>query len=237
MQSHREQHRTGNTGWLRAAVLGANDGLLSTASLLLGVAAAHGATRNILVAGVAGLLAGSMSMAAGEYVSVSSQADVEQADIERETAELSADPSGELEELADIYVTRGLDRKLATDVAAALMKHDALGSHMRDELGMSELTSARPVQAALSSASCFISGGVLPLAAATFSTSATSRGHLDRFFFGAGKLCHRHGQGQWCETGACRNPDDVLGHPRHGRHHPCRHALWRPQLRRSERVR
>ncbi len=169
MQRHREQHRSGNSGWLRAAVLGANDGLLSTASLVLGVAAAQGNTRSILVAGVAGLIAGSMSMAAGEYVSVSSQADAEKADVARESAELITDPSGELDELTDIYVARGLERQLAKQVAAGLMEHDALGAHIRDELGMSEMTNAKPVQAALSSALSFMCGGVLPLIAALIS--------------------------------------------------------------------
>ncbi len=169
MQRHREQHRIGNSGWLRAAVLGANDGLLSTASLVLGVAAAQGNTRSILVAGVAGLIAGSMSMAAGEYVSVSSQADAEKADVARESAELITDPSGELDELTDIYVARGLERQLAKQVAAGLMEHDALGAHIRDELGMSEMTNAKPVQAALSSALSFMCGGVLPLVAALIS--------------------------------------------------------------------
>ena len=152
-------------------MLGANDGLLSVSSLVLGVAAAHGTARNILMAGVAGIIAGAMSMAAGEYVSVSSQADAEKADIARESAELKADPSGELEELADIYVSRGLKLPLAKQVAAGLMEHAALGAHVRDELGMSELTNAKPVQAALSSALSFICGGVLPLIGAVISPS------------------------------------------------------------------
>lgn len=163
---HNEQHRSGNTGWLRAAVLGANDGLLSTASLVLGIAAAHGTKRNILIAGVAGIFAGAMSMAAGEYVSVSSQADAERADLAKEAAELQQDRGGELQELADIYVGRGLPGPLAMQVAEELMRHDALGAHMRDELGISELTSANPLQAAMSSALSFVAGGVLPLLAA-----------------------------------------------------------------------
>ena len=142
---HRECHRTGNIGWLRAAVLGANDGLLSTASLVLGVAAAHGTRSAILVAGVAGLVAGSMSMAAGEYVSVHSQADAEKADLERERLELKTDDAGEHRELADIYIGRGLDPSLAKTVAAQLMAHDALGAHARDELGISETLRARPI--------------------------------------------------------------------------------------------
>lgn len=158
-----ERHRTGRIGWLRAAVLGANDGILSTSSLVLGVAAAHASHRNILIAGVAGLVAGSMSMAAGEYVSVHSQADTEQADLELERAELRADDRGEHKELTAIYVARGLDPSLAKQVAEQLMAHDALGAHARDELGISESLRARPTQAALSSAASFAVGAALPL--------------------------------------------------------------------------
>ena len=161
--SHREGHRTKRIGWLRAAVLGANDGILSTASLVLGVAAAHASYSNILVAAVAGLVAGSMSMAAGEYVSVHSQADTEQADLARERKELKADDEGEHKELAAIYVTRGLDRSLANQVARQLMAHDALGAHARDELGISQALRARPIQAALASAGSFAVGAVMPL--------------------------------------------------------------------------
>jgi VIT1/CCC1 family predicted Fe2+/Mn2+ transporter len=160
---HVEWHRTQRIGWLRAAVLGANDGIVSTASLVLGVAAAGADAKSILVAGVAGLVAGAMSMAAGEYVSVSSQADTESADLARERKELAADPEHEHAELTAIYVTRGLDAALASSVATQLMKHDALGAHARDELGISELLSARPVQAALASAATFAVGAVLPL--------------------------------------------------------------------------
>jgi vacuolar iron transporter family protein len=160
---HRERHRTERIGWLRAAVLGANDGILSTASLVLGVAAAHGSRSNLLVAGVAGLAAGAMSMAAGEYVSVHSQADTEQAELGRERAELKADSKGEHEELAAIYVSRGLDPSLAKQVAEQLMAHDALGAHARDELGISESLSARPIQAALASAASFAVGAAMPL--------------------------------------------------------------------------
>lgn len=162
---HLEQHRTERIGWLRAAVLGANDGIVSTASLVVGVAAAHATSSEILVAGVAGLVAGAMSMAAGEYVSVSSQADTEQADIARETKELATDEEFERQELAAIYVTRGLDPALAKQVAEQLMAHDALAAHARDELGISELTTARPVQAAFASAATFAVGAALPLAA------------------------------------------------------------------------
>ena len=160
---HRERHRTERIGWLRAAVLGANDGILSTASLVLGVAAAQGSRSNLLVAGVAGLAAGAMSMAAGEYVSVHSQADTEQAELGRERAELKADSKGEHEELAAIYVSRGLDPSLAKQVAKELMAHDALGAHARDELGISEILSARPIQAALASAASFAVGAAMPL--------------------------------------------------------------------------
>ncbi len=159
----KEQHRIARIGWLRAAVLGANDGILSTASLVLGVATAHGAHNNILVAGVAGLVAGSMSMAAGEYVSVHSQADTEKAELELERKELKADDRGEHKELAEIYIARGLEPALAKQVAAQLMAHDALGAHSRDELGISESLSARPIQAALASAASFAAGAVMPL--------------------------------------------------------------------------
>ena len=160
---HIEIHRTHRIGWLRAAVLGANDGIVSTASLVLGVAAADASSKSILIAGVAGLVAGAMSMAAGEYVSVSSQSDTERADLDRERKELAADPKHEHEELTAIYVGRGLDAGLAAEVATQLMKHDALGAHARDELGISEILTARPIQAALASAGTFSVGAVLPL--------------------------------------------------------------------------
>ena len=159
----RERHRTERVGWLRAAVLGANDGILSTASLVLGVAAAHAAHGAVMVAGIAGLVAGSMSMAAGEYVSVHSQADTEKADLELERTELKTDDKGEHKELAAIYVARGLDSALAGQVAKQLMAHDALGAHARDELGISVAFTARPVQAALTSAASFAVGATLPL--------------------------------------------------------------------------
>lgn len=160
---HKELHRTGRIGWLRAAVLGANDGILSTSSLVLGVAAAHAARSNVVVAGVAGLVAGAMSMAAGEYVSVHSQADTEQAELELERAELKADDKGEHKELTAIYVARGLDPSLAKQVADQLMAHDALGTHARDELGISETLRARPIQAAMASAGSFAVGAAMPL--------------------------------------------------------------------------
>jgi VIT1/CCC1 family predicted Fe2+/Mn2+ transporter len=169
---HLERHRTGRIGWLRAAVLGANDGIVSTSSLVLGVAAAHATHGNVLVAGVAGLVAGAMSMAAGEYVSVHSQADTEEAELERERAELKSDERGERRELAAIYVGRGLEPSLAKQVADQLMAHDALGAHARDELGISDTLRARPIQAALASAGSFAVGAVLPLAVTALAPAA-----------------------------------------------------------------
>ena len=163
---HRESHRTHRIGWLRAAVLGANDGIVSTGSLILGVAAANAARSGILVAGVAGLVSGAMSMAAGEYVSVRSQADTESADLARERQELVSDPTAERRELASIYIRRGLEPPLAQQVAEQLMIHDALGAHARDELGISAALKARPVQAALASAASFTAGAALPLGVA-----------------------------------------------------------------------
>jgi len=166
-----ERHRSEHVGWLRAAVLGANDGIVSTASLIVGVAAANTSHENILVTGVAGLVAGAMSMAAGEYVSVSSQTDTENADLTREKGELATNVEGERAELAQIYVDRGLDPALAAKVAEQLMQHDALGSHARDELGITEGARARPVQAALSSAGAFAVGAALPLGTVLVSSS------------------------------------------------------------------
>ncbi len=163
----KERHRTERLGWLRAAVLGANDGIISTASLLLGVAAAHGTRSAIIIAGAAGLVAGAMSMAAGEYVSLRSQADTEEAELELERQELQDDEAGEHKELTTIYVRRGLDPSLAKQVAHQLMAHDALGAHARDELGISDTLSARPVQAAFASAGAFSVGAALPLLTAT----------------------------------------------------------------------
>lgn len=170
---HRERHRTQHIGWLRAAVLGANDGIVSTASLVVGVAASNATHAGVLVAGVAGLVAGAMSMAAGEYVSVSSQSDTEQADLNREKAELAANEAGESKELAAIYVSRGLDANLANQVAAQLMAKDALGAHARDELGISETISAQPIQAALTSALTFTVGAALPLLVVVFAPAAS----------------------------------------------------------------
>jgi VIT1/CCC1 family predicted Fe2+/Mn2+ transporter len=170
-RAHKESHLVKRIGWLRAAVLGANDGIISTASLILGVAAAAASKSEILLAGVAGLVAGAMSMAAGEYVSVSSQSDTETADLAREKRELSEDPEFEKEELAQIYVQRGVEPHLARQVAVELMAKDALGAHARDELGISEITTARPVQAALTSAATFSVGAAAPLALVLLSPS------------------------------------------------------------------
>jgi len=163
LHQHRERHLVARIGWLRAAVLGANDGIVSTASLIVGVAAAAATRNNVLIAGVAGLVAGAMSMAAGEYVSVSSQSDTELADLSRERSELDADSRFELDELADIYARRGVDPALARQVAEQLMAKDALAAHAHDELGISEITAARPIQAAFTSALTFSVGAVLPL--------------------------------------------------------------------------
>ena len=168
-----ERHRAGRTGWLRAAVLGANDGLLSTASLVMGVATAHGSRSSVLIAGFAALVAGAMSMAAGEYVSVHSQKDTEDADLALERKELRTDDRGEHEELTAIYVGRGLDPALAKTVADQLMSHDALGAHARDELGITPTLEARPIQAALASAASFMVGAAMPLIVAALAPEAT----------------------------------------------------------------
>ena len=163
LRLHQENHFVDRIGWLRAAVLGANDGIISTASLIVGVAAAAASQSEVLIAGVAGLVAGAMSMAAGEYVSVSSQSDTERADLARERQELSENPAFELDELTEIYAKRGVDQALARQVAQQLMAKDALAAHARDELGISEITAARPVQAALTSAATFSAGAAMPL--------------------------------------------------------------------------
>jgi VIT1/CCC1 family predicted Fe2+/Mn2+ transporter len=173
--THVENHMTHRIGWLRAAVLGANDGIVSTASLVMGVAASGADRSAVLVAGLAGLVAGAMSMAAGEYVSVSSQADTERADLDRERVELSTDPDGELAELAGIYEVRGLDPDLALQVAGQLTAADALAAHARDELGISEVVTARPVQAAVTSAATFAAGASLPLVTALLGTGGAAR--------------------------------------------------------------
>lgn len=166
---HAERHRSHHTNWLRAAVLGANDGIISTASLIIGVAAANTTHQTILLTGLAGLIAGAMSMAAGEYVSVSSQADIESADLAKERLELASDHESELKELTNIYIARGLNADLAHQVAIQLTEHDALGAHARDELGISEIMSARPLQAALASGAAFTIGALLPLLITLFS--------------------------------------------------------------------
>ena len=171
---HPELHRTERVGWLRAAVLGANDGIVSTASLIIGVASAEASRSAVLIAGVAGLVAGAMSMAAGEYVSVSSQADTERADLERERRELATDPEAEHAELVQIYIDRGMERTLAEQVATQLMRHDALGVHAREELGITEALRARPLQAALASAASFAAGAAVPLLTGAVSPA----GHL-----------------------------------------------------------
>jgi vacuolar iron transporter family protein len=170
--THPELHRLDRVGWLRAAVLGANDGIVSTASLMIGVAAANATTQTLLVTGMAALAAGAMSMAAGEYVSVSSQADTETADIAKETEELASQPEHETRELARIYQARGLSAELAMQVALQLMKHDALGAHARDELGISSISTSRPLQAAFASAASFAAGALLPLATALIAPAA-----------------------------------------------------------------
>jgi vacuolar iron transporter family protein len=170
---HPEHHRTQRVGWLRAAVLGANDGIVSTASLIVGVAAADASRATVVTAGVAALVAGAMSMAVGEFVSVSSQRDAEHADLAQERRELAVDPVSELNELTRIYERRGIEPQLAAEVARQLTHHDALGAHVRDELGITDASLARPVQAALSSAAAFTVGALIPLLAAVLSTSST----------------------------------------------------------------
>jgi VIT1/CCC1 family predicted Fe2+/Mn2+ transporter len=185
LMRHRERHRMERTGWLRAAVLGANDGIVSTASLVVGVAAAGAGRNDVLLAGVASLVAGALSMAAGEYVSVSSQGDTERADLALERAELAADEPAEKRELAEIYVRRGLEPELAQTVAQQLMAHDALGAHARDELGLSDELAARPLQAALASAATFAVGAALPIF-----TAVLASGHwLGLFVSGASLIC------------------------------------------------
>ena len=163
---HGEFHRIQHSGWLRAAVMGANDGIISTASLMMGIATANAATGSVVLAGIAGLVAGALSMAAGEYVSVRSQADTEIADLAREKLELETQPEAELRELTEIYISRGLDRELATQVATQLMDHDALGTHARDELGIVDFMAAKPLQAAVASAITFSVGALIPLSIA-----------------------------------------------------------------------
>jgi vacuolar iron transporter family protein len=220
-----EEHNTGRVGWLRAAVLGANDGILSTASLVLGVASAHGTHSNVLVAGVAGLVAGAMAMAAGEYVSVHSQADSEQAELDREREELEADDLGEHKELAAIYMERGLDRALAKQVADQLMAHDALGAHARDELGISEELRARPIQAALASAASFATGAAMPLLVTAFA----SHGMLVPLVSGSSLLFLALLGAVAARVGGS-DPRDILGCTGHGRDRGCWRIIWNRAL-------
>jgi VIT1/CCC1 family predicted Fe2+/Mn2+ transporter len=235
---HRERHRAGRIGWLRAAVLGANDVILSTASLVLGVAAAHATHSNVLVAGVAGLVAGAMSMAAGEYVSVHSQADTERADLALERAELKADNKGEDKELMAIYVARGLDPALAKQVAKQLMAHDAIGAHARDELGISKTLSARPIQAALASAGSFAVGAAMPLLVTAMAPAAglipLVSGTSLVFLALLGGGCTRG----WRRSDHGRNTRHVLGCAGHGadrrRRSAVRNSCMTGASRRSE---
>ena len=207
-----ENHLVNRIGWLRAAVLGANDGILSTASLIVGVAAAAATQHDVLIAGVAGLVAGAMSMAAGEYVSVSSQSDAEQADLTRERKELSASPEFELDELAEIYVKRGVEQGLARQVARQLMAKDALGAHARDELGISEMTAARPVQAALTSAASFSVGAAMPLLMVVVSPASVLVPDGVRRVFNLSRSsgCNRC-KNRRCRRCAGHRPGDILG--------------------------
>ena len=210
LRLHPESHLVSRIGWLRAAVLGANDGIISTASLIVGVAAAAATRNDVLIAGVAGLVAGAMSMSAGEYVSVSSQSDTEQADLARERKELSENPKGELDELAEIYIKRGLDQSLARQVAHQLMAKDALTAHARDELGISEITTARPVQAALTSAATFSVGAAMPLLMVVISPPCLVPSCPYVFGLSRSSGC------DWCKSRRCRcsarhSPSDILG--------------------------
>ncbi len=214
---HRETHRNDRIGWLRAAILGANDGIVSTASLIVGVAAAHAESRAVLLSGLAGLVAGAMSMAAGEYVSVSSQADTEKADLDRERQELETDPGFEKQELANIYVTRGLDESLARKVAEQLMSKDALGAHARDELGILEATQARPIQAALASAASFAAGAILPLVSVmiVFAGICSDHSHRDNNSAACDTRCS-WSSNRWSERDSRIMASYVLGIDRDG---------------------
>ena len=207
-----ESHFVNRIGWLRAAVLGANDGILSTASLIVGVAAASATQNEVLIAGVAGLVAGAMSMAAGEYVSVSSQSDSERADLARERKELSEGPEFELDELTEIYVKRGVDRDLARQVAQQLMAKDALSTHAHDELGISEITTARPVQAALTSAISFSVGAAMPLLMVDHVARGCTCSHCICSVFGLSRRSGRYwGKSRRCKRPARHLPGDILG--------------------------
>ena len=218
LRQHPENHFVSRIGWLRAAVLGANDGIISTASLIVGVAAATATQSEVLLAGVAGLVAGAMSMAAGEYVSVSSQSDTEQADLARERAELSENPAFETNELTEIYVERGVDQALARQVAEQLMAKDALTAHARDELGISEITTARPVQAALASAATFSVGAAMPLLMVLVSPTPRSSPSCRRRLWVFSRCWARSGQGGRRRRSARNGPGDVLGRAGDGAH-------------------
>ena len=236
-KAQQERHRIGRIGWLRAAVLGANDGILSTASLLLGVATAHATHANVSIAGVAGLVAGTISMAAGEYISVHSQADTEHADLKRETTELKTDNQGEHKELAAIYVARGLDPSLAKQVAQQLMAYDALGAHARDELGISKTVNARPVQAALASAGSFAIGAAMPLLVTGDSTDDHFDPPCRRHFVGIPRASGRIGGAHRRSTRDSRRPSrHVLGRAGRGGNRRCRGALRNSRMSRSTRL-
>ena len=231
MHRHTEAHRSDRIGWLRAAVLGANDGIVSTASLLIGVAAANASHATLLVTGMAGLMAGAMSMAAGEYISVHSQADTERADLSRERAELASDPKAEHIELANIYMHRGVSPELAHQVADQLMAHDALGSHARDELGISATLTAKPLQAALASAASFVVGAALPLAV-TFVAPEHSVvpwiSGMSLVFLGIiGRHCRQGRRGQGHDR---RLAGDILGGAGHGYYGTGGALVWRSGL-------
>ena len=228
---HSETHLVDRIGWLRAAVLGANDGIVSTASLILGVAAATATRNDILIAGVAGLVAGAMSMAAGEYVSVSSQSDTEDAELARERKELDENAEFELDELTQIYMQRGVEPALARQVAQQLMAKDALTAHARDELGISEITAARPIQAALTSAATFSVGAAMPLLMVV--VSPPGRTCSDRFRRVLGLPCpagRRRSESRRCEYHARYHPGDVLGRIGHGLHGRHRQAVRHSRL-------
>ena len=227
-----EHHFTHRTGWLRAAVLGANDGIVSTASLILGVAAAGSSRSSILVAGMAGLVAGAMSMAAGEYVSVSSQSDTERADLVREREELAADGESEHAELAAIYVARGLDAQLADQVATQLMAKDALGAHARDELGISDTLSAHPIQAASASAGSFAAGAVLPTLARSRSATICARlGGLGQLNFLSRDIGFPGSPRGWGTSVESNCPCDLLGRARDGANCRSRRIIWSDSMR------
>ena len=224
---HRERHRTDRIGWLRAGVLGANDGIVSTASLVVGVAASHADRGQVLIAGVAGLVAGALSMAAGEYVSVSSQADTEQADLAREREELATVPAAEEDELTNIYVGRGLEPVLARTVAQQLMAKDALKAHARDELGMSDELAARPLQAALASAATFAAGAALPVVTAMVAP-ASMLSIVVTWLSLASLACTRcpGRPRRWSVGDGGRRSRRILGCTRHGRNRRRRRAVW-----------